>query len=130
MKTDRKLPHATSKAHLSDEQRLALRRKLQSRLTALERQSASQLTGLSQADSARQTLLQDADDATQRAGTHEVEATVSNIESGEFDAVRSALLRIQGADYGLCFDCDASIPFARLKAERGLQTDALRGHRV
>lgn len=107
----------TSKAHLSDEQRLALGRQLQSRLTAMERQSASQLTGLSQAESAHQTLLQDADDATQRAGIHEVEATVSNIESGEFDAVRSALHRLQSADYGLCVDCRATIPFARLKLE-------------
>lgn len=81
MKTDSQLQHASSKAHLSDEQRLALGRQLQSRLTAMERQSASQLTGLSQAGSARQTLLQDTDDATQRAGIHEVEATVSNIEN-------------------------------------------------
>ncbi len=117
MKTDRKLSHAPSKANLSDDQRLALCRNLQSRLTALERQSDSQLTGLSQAESARQILLPDADDATQRAGTHDVEATVSNLESGQFDAVRSALLRIQGADYGLCVDCHATIPIARLNLE-------------
>ena len=94
----------TSKAHLSDEQRLALGRQLQSRLTAMERQSASQLTGLSQAESAYQTLLQDADDATQRAGIHEVEATVSNIESGEFDAVKRWRRKSEHCDkWKLCF---------------------------
>lgn len=83
----------------------------------MEQQSAAHLAGLSQAEAARQTLLQDADDASQRAGIHEVEATVSNIESSEFDAIRSALHRLQGVGYGLCVDCGESIPFARLTLE-------------
>ena len=86
-------------------------------MDSFERDRASQLDGLSQAESARQTLLQDADDASQRAGEHEVEGLVSDIESGEFNEVRNALQRIHGANYGLCVDCQVDIPFDRLRIE-------------
>jgi DnaK suppressor protein len=107
----------TAKTQLSKDQRGALADLLQSRFGEMERQRASQLHGLSQAESARQTLLQDADDATQRSGTHEVEGSLADIDSKEFDAIRSALKRIHDASYGLCIDCQARIPFERLRAE-------------
>ena len=106
-----------STPHLSRDQRVELADILQTRLDSFERDRASQLDGLSQAESARQTLLQDADDASQRAGEHEVEGLVSDIESGEFNEVRNALQRIHGANYGLCVDCQVDIPFDRLRIE-------------
>jgi DnaK suppressor protein len=106
-----------STPHLSRDQRVVLAELLQSRLLEFKRERASQLDGLTQAESARQTLLQDADDARQRAGEHEVKGIVSDIESGEFNEIRNALQRIHGADYGLCIDCHAAIPFERLKLE-------------
>jgi len=107
----------SSTAHLSQDQRAALAALLQSRLAGFERDRASQLQGLTQTESARQTLLQDADDACQRAGEHEVEGIVSDIDSGEFNAIRDALQRIHGAGYGLCIDCQAAIQFERLRLE-------------
>lgn len=102
---------------LSQDQRAVLADLLKSRLTALEEARASQLHGLTQAESARQTLLQDADDAPQRAGEHEVESIVADIDSDEFNAIREAMQRIHGAGYGLCVDCQADIPFDRLRIE-------------
>jgi DnaK suppressor protein len=106
-----------SAAHLSQDQRVVLANLLKSRLVDLERQRQSQLQGQSQAESARQTLLQDADDASQRSGEHEVEGIVSDIDSGEFNAISHALQRVHQADYGLCLDCHVAIPFDRLRLE-------------
>ena len=102
---------------LSQPQRSVLQQALQSQLDALQRQSGKRLDGLSQADHATAVIGQDADDATQRAGDREVEDIVSDIDSGEFAALRAALLRVQSADYGVCVDCGTFIPFARLEAE-------------
>jgi DnaK suppressor protein len=107
----------SSAAPLSQDQRALLAALLQSRLAGLEQERASQLQGLSQAESARQTLLQDADDARQRAGAHEVEGTVLEIDSAEFNEIRQALQRIHTDVYGLCGDCHALIPFDRLRVE-------------
>jgi RNA polymerase-binding transcription factor DksA len=106
-----------STTHLSQAQRVVLAEVLQSRLAGFERDRVSQLHGLTQAESARQTLLQDADDGRQRAGEHEVEGIVSDIDSGEFSEIRDALQRIHGDGYGLCADCHAAIPFRRLRLE-------------
>lgn len=107
----------TTKRGLSQQQRTVLAELLQSRKGAMERQCASHLHGLSQAESARQILLQDANDATQHAGQHEVEGSLSDIDSEEFDAIENALARIDSAGYGLCIDCQSRIPFERLRAE-------------
>ncbi|MBC7376913.1 MAG: TraR/DksA family transcriptional regulator [Burkholderiaceae bacterium] len=104
-------------AHLSQDQRVALAKLLESRLVELERERKSQLQGQSQVESARRTLLQDADDASQRSGEHEVEGIVSDIDSGDFNAIRDALQRVHRADYGLCIDCQVAIPFDRLRLE-------------
>jgi DnaK suppressor protein len=103
--------------HLSQDQRVVLAKLLSSRLVDLERQRESQWQDQSQVESARQTLLQDADDASQRSGEHEVESIVSDIDSGEFNAISDALQRVHRADYGLCIDCQAAIPFERLRLE-------------
>jgi len=90
---------------------------LQSRLVDLERERESQLQVHSQVESARETPLQDADDAFQRSGEHEVEGIVSDIASGEFNAISDAVQRVHRADYGLCIDCQLAIPFDRLLLE-------------
>ncbi len=100
---------------LSQDQRAVLARLLQARQLDLQHGRAAQLQGQSQVESARQTLLQDADDASQQSGAHEVAGTIANIDSGEFNAVSSALQRIHRAGYGLCTDCQAAIPFDRLR---------------
>jgi DnaK suppressor protein len=106
-----------STAHLSQDQRVVLANLLRSRLVDLGRGRESQLQDQSQVESARETLLQDADDASQRSGEHEVEGIVSDIDSGEFNAVSDAVQRVHRADYGLCIDCQAAIPFDRLRLE-------------
>lgn len=106
-----------SAAHLTQAQRVVLDKLLQSRLISLERERAAQLQGQSQVVSARRTLLQDAEDARQRAGTHEVEGILADIDSLEFNAISAALQRVHRADYGLCIDCQAPIPFDRLQLE-------------
>ena len=90
---------------------------LRSPLVDLGHGRESQLQDQSQVESARETLLQDADDASQRSGEHEVEGIVSDIDSGEFNAVSDAVQRVHRADYGLCIDCQAAIPFDRLRLE-------------
>jgi len=107
----------TMQTELTQPQRGVLQRVLQSQLDALQRRSDQRLEGLSQAGHAGVVIEQDADDAAQRAGDHEVEDIVADSESGEFAALRDALLRVQSEDYGFCVDCGVLIPFARLEAE-------------
>jgi DnaK suppressor protein len=102
---------------LSHDQRALLAALLQSELTDLLSQRAAQLSGLSQAELARQTLVQDADDASQRAGAHEVEAAISDIDSADYIDLRQALVRVRESGYGFCGDCHRAIPFARLQLE-------------
>ncbi len=103
--------------HLSRDQRGVLEGLLQSRLAEFEVDSAIHLNGLTQAESAHEVLLRDPDDASQRAGAHEVEGIVADIDSQEFTEVRNALQRIHDADYGLCIDCHRAIAFERLSLE-------------
>lgn len=106
-----------SNSHLSKTQRKSLLIALQTRLVLLQRQHASHLEGMTQTEHAQKILRQDADDKTQRAATHEVEATISDIDSDEFKEISNTLQRIHGADYGICNDCQAAIPFERLIIE-------------
>jgi DnaK suppressor protein len=106
-----------STAHPSTTQRAVLTDLLYARLTALEQAREAEFQGLSQAESARETLLQDADDAAQRASAYEVDATVSDLASDEYDAISNALQRVAGDGYGMCSDCQTAIPFERLRIE-------------
>jgi DnaK suppressor protein len=107
----------STRTQLTDTQRLLLQSVLQSQIDAMRRHSATDLDELSQTEHASKVARQDADDATQRAGDHEVEAIVADIDSGEYAALHASLMRIKGRDYGKCADCGADIPFARLQAE-------------
>jgi DnaK suppressor protein len=73
--------------------------------------------GLSRAEHAREVLLQDGDDAPQREGEREMDMALSDLETLELTAVNQALARLQDGRYGVCADCDAEIPYDRLKAE-------------
>jgi len=107
----------TSHSHLSESQRKTLVASLQEQLLLLEQQKERNLQGLSLAEHAAQTKSLDADDKTQRAGDHEVEETVLEIDHHEFEAVTNALQRIHGKDYGMCVDCHENIPIERLTVE-------------
>ena len=107
----------TSNSHLTESQRQTIATKLQEQLSLLKRQNASYLEGLTLTEHAQQVRLQDADDATQRAGEHEVEDTVMEIDNNEIEALTSAMQHMHDADYGLCVDCHSNIPFKRLMVE-------------
>jgi RNA polymerase-binding transcription factor DksA len=110
-------PTMSTRSHLTEAQRAILQRALQSRMDDMVRQGRTDTQGLSQADHALEVARQDADDATQQAGAHEVEASVADIDSAEFAALRAALLRVPGPAYGVCADCGAPIPYERLLVE-------------
>ena len=104
-------------ASLTREQRAWLADRLQSRLDDLIGRRALELQSLSEVDAAHETLVSDADDASQRAGEHEVEGIVLDLDSAEFNALEDALQRIHADGYGVCRDCQLEIPFTRLQAE-------------
>lgn len=106
-----------NQTQLSQAQRAELAKLIESRLAELKQAAASQLQGQTQTDAAHQNFLQDSEDARQLAGDHEVESVMADIESMEFNGLQDAIERIHGASYGLCIDCNAAIPFARLKLE-------------
>jgi DnaK suppressor protein len=101
--------------HLTARQRARLRAALTRRQHELEQQIAQQLGGGSRSDHARELLLQDGDDAPARDADREVDLARSDQDIGELRAANEALARLRGADYGLCGDCGAEIPFERLQ---------------
>lgn len=108
-------PQATS--HLSPVDRAALTAELQERRQGLDRQLAEQLAGQTRAEAARELLLQDGDDAPQRDADREVALARADRELAELGRISQALQRVQAPDYGLCTDCGAAIPLARLRVE-------------
>jgi DnaK suppressor protein len=103
--------------HLTHGQRALLEAALLQRQHQLDRQLAEHHGGLSRAEHASQVLEQDGDDAPQREGERELDMALSDRGTQELGAVSAALRRLQGEDFGRCQDCDADIPFDRLKVE-------------
>lgn len=103
--------------HLTAGQRALLEAALVQRQHQLDRQLAEHHQGLSRAEHAREVLQQDGDDAPQREGERTLDMALSDRGLQELGAVSDALARVHGADYGLCGDCGAEIPFDRLKVE-------------
>lgn len=103
--------------HLTVGQHALLEADLQLRQRQLDRRLNEHHGGLSRAEHAREVLLQDGDDAPQREGDREMDMALSDMETLELTAVTQALARLQDGRYGSCADCDADIPFDRLKAE-------------
>lgn len=56
------------------------------------------------------------DSRAQMATERELEFTLDARESAELDAIDAALKRIEAGSYGVCIDCGAEIPAARLHA--------------
>ena len=103
--------------HLTAGQKALLEAELMQRQQQLDRRLAEHTQGLSRADHAREVLLQDSDDAPQREPERELDMALTDLETQELGRVSDALLRLRGGDYGRCADCDADIPFDRLKVE-------------
>ncbi len=103
--------------HLTAGQRALLEAALVQRQHQLDRRLAEHHQGQSRAEHAHDVLQQDGDDAPQREGERELDMALSDRGLQELGAVSDALARVHGADYGLCGDCGAEIPFDRLKVE-------------
>ncbi len=103
--------------HLTVSQHDVLEADLQRRQQELGSRLKEHHGGLSRAEHAREVLLQDGDDAPQREGDREMDMALSDLETLDLSAVTQALARLQVGGYGTCADCDAEIPFDRLKAE-------------
>ena len=103
--------------HLTVGQRALLEASLQQRQHQLDRRLADHHGGLSRAEHAHDMLEQDGDDAPQREGERELDMALSDLETRELGAVSQALARLRSDSYGICGDCQAEIPFDRLKAE-------------
>ena len=106
-------------SHLSIAQIGLLEADLQQRRLQHESRLAAHKDGLTRAEHAHEMLAQDVRDAARREGEREIDLTMSDRETRELAEVKSALTRLQGGDglYGRCVDCDADIPFERLKVE-------------
>jgi DnaK suppressor protein len=98
-------------------QRALLEAALVQRQHQLDHQLDAQQQGLSRAEHAHEVLLQDADDAPQRDAERVVDMASADRELLALGEVSAALRRLAGGRYGRCADCDADIPFDRLKAE-------------
>jgi DnaK suppressor protein len=109
--------------HLTAGQQALLETDLQLRQRQLDRRLQEHHGGLSRVEHAHELLTQDAHDAPQREGDREMDMALSDLETLELGAVNQALARLQDGSnggsgrYGRCTDCDADIPFDRLKAE-------------
>ena len=99
------------------DQRAQLGAALQARRDALRKQLADHLHGQTRAERAREVAQQDNDDAPQRAPEREIAMALTDHERAELAAVDDALARLQSGRYGVCVDCQAAIPFERLRAE-------------
>jgi DnaK suppressor protein len=103
--------------HLTAGQRALMRAELERRQHELDRRLAEHQGGQSRADHARELMTQDFDDAPQRGSDREFDLAMSDFELRELGEVSAALRRIDTVGYGRCEDCDAEIPFDRLRVE-------------
>ena len=99
---------AAQSPQLSASQRDSLASKLQNQHDEI----MQQLNALDQ-----QTRTPDGDDAAQADGAHEVDAKLSEIEQLELNDINQAISRFNSQDYGVCVNCGAEVPLARLRAE-------------
>lgn len=104
-------------AHLTAGQKALLEAALVQRQHQLDRRLAEHHGGLTRAEHAHEVLEQDPREASQREEEREVDMALSDLELRELGEVSAALRRLQAGRYGLCADCEAEIPFDRLKAE-------------
>lgn len=103
--------------HLTAGQKALLEAELVQRQHQLDQRLAEHTQGLSRAEHAREVLLQDGDDAPQREPERELDMALTDRETRELGVVSDALRRLHDEGFGVCTDCDADIPFDRLKVE-------------
>lgn len=103
--------------HLTAQQKAELEAVLRRRQRELSAADTSHLDGRTRFEHAREVLLQDGDDAPQRDADREVDLATSDHEVVELAAIAEALKRLAAGYYGLCIECGAEIPFARLQLE-------------
>ena len=103
--------------HLTAGQRALLEAELQTREAQLDQRLAEQHGGLTRAERAHELLEQESDNAPERENERGLGQTITDIEARELAAVKAALARLRDGEYGLCAQCDAEIPFDRLRAE-------------
>ena len=106
--------------HLTAGQHALLETALQQQLQQLDRRLAEHLGGGTRAEHARAVLLQDGDDAPQREAERELDQALGDRDTVALGEVSAALTRLRDTEagrYGLCTDCEAEIPFDRLKVE-------------
>lgn len=72
---------------------------------------------IGRADAAAQTREQDSDDGAKASEERDLLVGLEERESAELVAIDAALQRIADGSYGLCLQCGASIPAARLHAQ-------------
>lgn len=101
--------------HLTAAEKQSLAAALQARRATLAAQRSAHLGGDSRVDHAREMLLQDGDDATQRDAEREVDFARTDRDAVSLAEIDGALQRLATGTYGLCTDCGAEIPAARLK---------------
>jgi DnaK suppressor protein len=104
-------------SQLTVSQRAQLSAELFKRQQQLDRQLAQRLDGETRAEHAHELLQQEVDERRRRVDDREVEQARSDNDLLELGAISAALRRIQGEGYGMCADCEVSIPFERLKLE-------------
>lgn len=95
--------------------RAQLQQQLLTRRATLEAQRSAHLAGQSRAAHAREVLLQDGDDATQRDAERTLDFDRTDRDDVALAEVQQALQRLADGRYGLCSDCGAAIPLARLQ---------------
>ncbi len=110
--------------HLTAGQHALIESALLQQLHQLDRRLAEHLGGHTRADHARQVLQQDGDDAPQREPERELDQALTDRDTVALGEVSAALARLRDTRastgsqrFGLCADCDAEIPFDRLKLE-------------
>lgn len=94
-----------------------LRSELLKRREALLAALALHQGGETRVQHARELLLQDGDDAPQRDADREVDLAFTDHERHELADIGAALQRLDADEYGVCTDCGADIPLARLKVQ-------------
>jgi RNA polymerase-binding transcription factor DksA len=108
---------STMSAHLTLAQRHEIARELQHKLQQIQDQQIQHQEGQTRIERAREQVEADWDDAAQHAPEIAVERTIFDIEVKETDALTRALTHVMDESYGLCTDCQAEIPFERLRVE-------------
>lgn len=95
--------------------RAALRTALLQRQETLLASMYLHTQGASRVQHARDVLDQDSDDAPARAADREIDLAFTDHERQELADIGLALQRLDHDAYGVCIDCGADIPLARLE---------------